>query len=801
MARPWHKMYRWPTALVEVVILPGFVVSSASAAVVTSPSIIQIADQVPAAALASLSSAKPADLYLDVTLNGTDRGIVHFSLRGNALWISHEDMAALGFTVKGDTPDPTRLTSLKGIKVNFNRQMQTVDITAPLALLDLQTQVLDAQNSDTTTATTSPGVVLDYTLYGSRSSLGYSQFSTYTDLRAFNHWGVLESTALSQFGYGSPTETDQSVQLDTSWSSSFPKSLLTLRLGDTLTAATSWSRATRIGGIQFGTNFNLQPYMVTTPLAQFVGSATLPSTVQLYIDGIQRYTGNVAAGQFQLNSVPDISGAGNAQIVLTNALGQVSEDQFSLYSAPEMLRSGLSDWSVELGAVRENYGLDSFDYGKEPVASETWRYGINNNVTAESHAEAATGLIDAGFGGDLLLGKSDGILTASAAGSSNHGASGLQVGAGYSWSGRRFDVSFNGLYSTDHYSDVATLYGAPPPTLTATATAGVNLGRIGNVGVNYVNLRQQPEPADSYAGLYWSKSLTSKVSVNVNASQNLAQQSDRSIFLSLNISLSNSTYASADVANDQGANSFGINAGKSVPTQGGLGWQVEQEHNSTGTSALGELDYLGRYGEIDAGASDVDGQETGYVGATGSLVLIGGHSFAARNINGGFAVVSTDGIANIPVKLQNNVVGTTDASGMLLVTPLNAYQKNQISIDPMNLPADMDVSRVDAVAIPSDRAGTMVQFGITHIRAASIILVDHAGKALPLGSLVRLKGADAQPTLVGFDGMTYLDDLTSHNVLDVTTPAGLCQVSFDYHNKTSTIPQIGPLTCAPIAQP
>src|SRR6185437_8183956 len=144
-------------------------------------------------------------------------------------------------------------------------------------------------------------------LYGTQSDGGTGSLSAFTELRAFSGSGVLSSTALSQMTHG-----------DGSWSSR------SVRLGDTLTAATSWSRSTRIGGVQIGTNFSLQPYRITTPLPEFMGSATLPSQVELYVNGMKQYSGNVPAGPFQLNTVPGINGEGNAQVVLTNALGQVT---------------------------------------------------------------------------------------------------------------------------------------------------------------------------------------------------------------------------------------------------------------------------------------------------------------------------------------------------------------------------------------------------------------------------------------------------------------------------------------------
>jgi outer membrane usher protein len=265
--------------------------------------------------------------------------------------------------------------------------------------------------------------------------------------------------------------------------------------------------------------------------------------------------------------------------------------------------------------------------------------------------------------------------------------------------------------------------------------------------------------------------------------------------LSLNVALDNRTYVSSDVGSDGTSSSFGLSASRSIPLSGGFGWQAQQQLGGNGTNGLAEMDYLGRYGQVEAGVSDVIGNDAAYAGATGALVLLGGNTFASRSIADSFAVVSTDGTANVPVELENNFIGKTGDNGMLLVAPLNAYQNNDISIDPANLPANMKISNVSQMATPSDRAGVLVKFAVSPIRAASIILVDASGKSLPLGSQVTLEGSSGEPTLVGFDGVTYLDTLKLHNVLDVNTPSGPCRASFDYRYKGSSIPQIGPLEC------
>lgn len=797
MAPRPRKNCRWPIALTELLLL-GLFASAACAADGGPTAADSAATASPALgvdAADSMSALGGTDVYLDVTLNGSSNGLAHFGFRDGSLWASSATLRQLGFALPVGMPDPVRLSSLQGTQVHYDQQQQSVEIIAPLALLQLSTHVLNTRQVAIAKASSSPGVLLNYNLYGTQGEKGVSSLSAFTELRAFNGNSVFSTTSLARTNHGNEAWGSHNVRLDTSWSMSFPDTMLTLRVGDSLTGATSWSRSTRIGGIQIGTNFALQPYRVTTPLPQFLGAATLPSRVDLYINGMRQYTSSVPAGPFQLDTVPSINGAGNAQIMLTDALGRVTSMDFSLYSTQQLLQKGLTDWSAELGAVREDYGLRSFSYGHDPIASGTWRYGVSDRFTAEAHGETTQGLVDGGAGGAWLLGTTGGVLSGSAAASENDGVRGSQFSAGYSWTDNFFNIGVSGTKASSGYRDVATLYGSPPPRLTVNAQAGINPRNLGSFGLSYVHLRYEDQ-TNRYASAYWYRSVGRRVSLNFNVNQNLDQSRDRSFFFTVGISLGDNTYLSTGVQRNGDRDSLTIDASHSVPSAGGFGWRAQLLQQNAGMrSGQAQMDYLGRYGQVQAGVSDFDGNTNAYAGAEGSVVLMGGGLFAARQIYNGFAVVSTEGIPNVPVKLENNLIGTTNKRGLLLVTPLNSYQNNKLSIDPMDLPANMRIGEVDMNATPTDRAGTLVRFGITPIRAASIVLHDANGKPLSLGSQVRLHGKTGEPALVGFDGVVYLDTLNTRNVLDADTPNGACHAAFDYPKQGDGIPQIGPLTC------
>jgi len=747
--------------------------------------------------LQRLAGPRGSELILELTLNGNPKGLVQFGLRDGQLWAGASTLRDLGFTLPPDASDPVRLNSLPGVNVIYNVQRQTAEITASAEVLRQARTVVNTNEVPMPDANASPGLLLNYDVYGTQGNASSTSLNAFTELRAFTGKQVFSTTALTQ---GAKTEgqewAQQSVRLDTTWSRSFPDEMLTLRVGDTNTGALAWSRSTLIGGVQLSRNFALQPYRTTTPIPAFLGSAALPSQVEVFVNGMKQYTGQLPSGPFQLNTVPGIGGAGNAQVVLTDSFGRTTTLDYSLYDVQQrMLQQGLSDWSLDIGAVRQNYGFKSFDYGDDPAASGTWRYGLNNSLTLETHAESTRGLVTAGGGGVWLLGQQAGVITAGAAQSSYEGRQGSLFNLGYSWRDSRFNFAVEGTRTQDSYRDVASLYGAPVPDRSGRASVGYGTELLGSFGLSYLYLRYPAEQATRYVTAYWSRSVGQRGSINVSVNHDLNDRRNSTVFFGFSWYLDGNITTSAGVQRDNSRTIYTADAQHAAPNEGGWGWRAGAQYGDedlNGGSA--EVTYLGRYGRALAGVSSLGNSHYAYAGATGSLVFMGGQPFAARRMDDGFAVVSTDGIAGVPVKLENRLIGSTDDRGMLLVTPLQAYQLNQLSIDPMQLPADVRIDRVKSVATPTDRAGTMVEFGIRPVQAAALILVDEQGKSLPIGSSVRANGRGAS-ALVGYDGATYLDTLEDRNTLEVQTPEGRCVTRFEYHKDGKAIPQIGPLKC------
>ncbi len=149
----------------------------------------------------------------------------------------------------------------------------------------------------------------------------------------------------------------------------------------------------------------------------------------------------------------------------------------------------------------------------------------------------------------------------------------------------------------------------------------------------------------------------------------------------------------------------------------------------------------------------------------------------------------------MPVRYENQPVGQTDKNGHLLVPWSSAYYRGKYEIDPLNLPANVRSPNVEQRIAVRRGSGYLLEFPLSRVIAASIVLVDARQQELPLGSAVVHEQSGTQ-TVVGWDGLVYLENLQQQNDLRVTLADGkTCHVQFSADLKQDQVPLIGPLVC------
>jgi len=582
---------------------------------------------------------------------------------------------------------------------------------------------------------------------------------------------------------------------DTTWRFSDDERMLTYEAGDVISGSLPWSSSVRLGGVQFSRDFAVRPDLVTSPLPPFAGGAAVPSSVDLFINGYKSESALLQPGPYTLTTVPFINGAGEAVVVTTDALGRQVSTTVPFYVTSTLLQQGLTDFSVAAGTLRRDYTVRDFSYGPG-VTSAALRYGYSDNLTLESHAEASSDLPLGGLGGHLGLGHF-GVLNTALSQSQFEGRNGQQLSLGYQYNSSHYSLSYQRVERRADYADL-TLVDTPYASLSKRSeqvTLSLNLERFGSLGLGYFDVQAADDSRTRLFNLSWSKPLWRNTSFYLSANReigdsNWAMQAQLVLPFDLNGSLALSTERGKD-----GTGRQRVNYSSAVPSQGGFGYNLGYAQGDAPSYRQADLTWRLQSVQLQAGVYGSSDAETRWADASGSLVWMGGDTFAANRINDAFVVVSTQGFAGIPVRYENQLVGETDRKGHLLVPWSSAYYRGKYEIDPLNLPLNVQSPNVEQRVSVRRGAGYLLEFPLRRVLAASVTLVDSQHQELPLGSLV-VHEQSGQQAVVGWDGLVYLENLSAHNTLQVTVgPGRTCQATFDVDEQQQGVPLVGPLVC------
>jgi outer membrane usher protein len=737
---------------------------------------------------------------LDSIVNGQHKGVA-FALidRGEVIGI---DAAALrAWRVIVPNVEPLRfedrsfiaIADLAGAHANLEQKFQRLILNIPPALL-----AREDIHFGTDTLPLSPAPLagfLNYTLFGYSSSAD-SYGSGFFELGASGETGSLVATAsVNTAGPGSQT-TNRIVRFDTAFRRDDRDGLRTLQLGDSFTQGGAWGRSVRFGGIQYGTNFLLQPNLITYPLQAFSGTAVVPSTVDVFVNGTRIATQPVQPGPFTLNDVPLVTGAGDVQLVVRDAFGQQQVITQPFYASRRLLRGGLDEFQIALGALRQNYGLESFDYGSA-MGSGYWRRGINDALTVEGRFEADDTVRALGAALDWSAGLT-GIVTAGAAVSDSRTGRGHLLLGGYEYQGRGFNFSARSSWASPAFR----LIGDAVSQLLqrqSYVSAGTNLGATGSIGLAWAAQRYRGLPARDTAALTYSVTLPHRTFFNVSLSRAYRGSGSTSVFASLSVPLDGRTMMAVDGSANRGGgqrNSYaGATVQRSYPTDEGFGYRLRA---TTREQVDGGLAYTWPYGLYTLEASSYQGTSAVRASGSGGIGAIAGTAFASRQITESFGVVKVGELEGVRVFHGGNPIGRTNEEGLIVLPRLSPYSANRITIDERDLPMDVTIRQRDLQVVPRYRAGTLANYEARR-RIGAVLAVRLAdGSPLPAGVTV-LSDGSAQNFVSGHAGEIFVPDLPPSAHYTAQLAGGRCSFSAGYTAPPKeAIPTLGPFVCTEV---
>lgn len=747
---------------------------------------------------AHVSAATPpvetANLILEIWVNGVNTNVVADLVnRGGQWWAERSDLADAGINVtKGEFAGRALvpLANLDGVAVDIDKADQRLLVDARPDCLVLQRIDLRSP-SPVAAASSTTGVLVNYGVSGTVGDVNHaaksSGLATEAGATVFSPLGTVTATGFSQVLDGG----SQFVRLDTTAEWDEPALLRRWLLGDAISGGLSWSRSVRFGGIQLATDFTLQPGLAIYPLPAFFGQTAVPGSVDVFVNASHVFEGNVSPGPFEINDLPAVTGSGDATVVVRNVLGQEVTQSFSFYTSDALLQKGLSSYDFDIGFLRELYGEQSFDY-HQPLATGTWRYGISDWFTAETHGEAAPGLELLGAGGAFTVGAW-GVVGADIAASNARSGNGALYSATFQSQSQPFGV-FGSISATEgHYLDLASIGGTPPSRLRTQLGGDLSMGQFGSLATSWIGLKDDGSNATQLLSATYSLSFRQGWYLSATGLHDCGSGT-WAAELSLSLPIGNGLVGSASA--QAGANANGIESGVMRPTDpdGGLGYSVSASVGDI-RSENGEATWNGDHGTLDAAVSSVNGQTAARLSVSGAFVEMNGTTFATRAPDGAIALVET-GNASVPVYLENRQVAVSDGDGEALLTNLAADAPNRIGIQPTDYSFATVVTTTQQTVVPRRQAGVIVDLAPPRSRPALVSLRFDDGTTLPPGGEVTLSTGGAT-LLVGHGGQIFISDLETTMSGTVRYPERSCRFSVTAldHVSEDVIPKLGPVLC------
>lgn len=713
----------------------------------------------PAAAQQLAAESGLREAVVDIEINQSAHAESLIVLRDGAqgLWLEASDFARLRLAPPPEAPYPHQgrsyyaLQAIPGSSVRIDESAQRVEVTVPATALET-TRLAAPRRSSTPVTAAELGGFLNYQLSGQR--IGSTDVTgAFAELGVFGSKGVLTNTAVARDFAGNRSL----LRLDTTFTHDFVESMNTLSIGDAISDAGAWGSAVRFGGLRFSRNFAIRPDLLTTPLLSAAGSASVPSTVDVFVNNQHVSNAQLPPGPFVIDNLPSITGTGDVRVVVTDALGRTQVMTQRFYSGVGLLAPGLTQFSVDVGRLREDYATASNHYGPM-IGQATYRRGLSPVLTVEARAEgSADGARAAGVNAATQIGAF-GVLNATLAGGGDVSGRGSLLALGFEHRGEH--ASF--LLSAQSASRGFRALGQPADPATRiheqiTAQAGIDAGRTGTFSVAFARQTYFGQHSQQTVSVSDSLVMGRAGYLSLSLTRSVGAQASTSVYLLFTRSLGERRSATVTGVGGSGtgAPKSGLEAGmmQNPPVGVGTGWRV-----NAGTNGTYDLDVRRHFaaGTVEAQAARNQGVSGQSLFATGAATLLDGDLRFVRQVPTSFAVVEVGDVADLPVYVDNQLVTRTNESGHALVPNLRPYEDNKISVHPEDLPLDTSIGARAIVLAPAYRSGVVARFPVERIRSGTFRLRQLDGTPVPLGAMVEV-GRETFPVVNG--GLVYVKGL------------------------------------------
>jgi len=571
-----------------------------------------------------------------------------------------------------------------------------------------------------------------------------------------------------------------------------------LRFGDAVEAGGILPQQRQFAGVQWGTDFTLQPSFRTTALPAFSGTLPTDGTLDVIVNGRQVSQQEIPAGPFLLQNLPVDSGSGNVTLVLRDASGHVQTIVSPYYQSPVLLRQGVSQFEIDSGIERQGYGIVSNSYDGTFVSAQG-RRGVSNRLTLGGAIDGSAHTQSGSVAADLLL---PGIGQVAATFTRRSGLGpGLQQTYTYGYQAQRFGLGAQLIKSSPLYGNTECQLActATNPSYQLVGNASVSAGKSASLALSYGHSITSDGVSSRTTDLTYGRRLgPGNLNINLLHSGPFPATTLITATYSFTMQIGARGHAGLTAVRGKGESGQTVTYDQSLPNDSstGIAYQLQAQtlENVAPTFGASATEQLAK---ATVSQQVFHGQDTTIVSAdvAGSIDFVDGAVGLARTVGQGFGVVELPGYPGVRVYSNGQEVGRTDARGRLILNQLQPYQANEITVEGEDLPIGVDLGASVAEIVPYRLSPGIARFGVKAGGGVSLTLVDPQGAVLPAGTKIVAANGNLR-WIVALDGMAYLDSVAAGKQrFTATTSTGTCSFELTIPKDTTQLPDLGRTVC------
>jgi outer membrane usher protein len=684
-------------------------------------------------------------LIVNVVLNQEAKGEFFVQMTGDAdFLIKTDDLKSMGFSepagkitqIAGESF--LSLKSIQGVTFIFDEKTLALNITAKPDLLAAKSFDFASRKREKVYYPRDSGAFLNYGFeHNSGDSFEFQSFNATSEIGV----RLRDLLFLSNFSYQNTKEQETFTRLMSSMTYDRRDTLQRFTAGDFYAVGGDLGSTLNLGGLSFSKVYTMDPYFVKRPTFNFTGLAALPSEADIYLDGTKIAAQKISPGKFSLNDINYYGGARFVEVVMKDSFGRETRYRLPYYFNDVLLSKGLHEYSYNIGFLRQQYGVESNDYGDLAFSAyhkygvtDAFNVGFNAEGTRKTYLFSPLVALTLWRFGTLVLNYS--VSHNDTVGDGNAGL------VNYGFQGRMWNWRL--LYK--HYSRNYMTVGNEPAATVSSFTglnntilaaqevpvttvgnkyefgAGIGFGtrEFGSISLNYSEIKKYiDQDAREYMASY-SRNITRNSVILASFKHVRNETISNQFFISFNYYFANNTTLSASYTQDKDQNIQRIDYTKNVPVGEGYGYRVTGERSQAGGTTSETLNpffqYNGRYGIYTGeyrgtytGSTKTDAMR---LTAAGSIAYTGGTFGLSRPITDSFGVVQTGDVKGVGVTVNGAQIGKTDASGKVFVPSLNSYMDNQVAINQKDIPMDHTIGEITKYVSPPWRSGSHIRFDV-----------------------------------------------------------------------------------------